>query len=133
MSIPTSLALIVFEFLNWYGTKIRLCHCARDIHGGSIRCFVNILLEDFTGKAPSQILAKQFPLKLGFYVNHEVFVPNEELRRFSNPCISILFHSQSSSHNRYWLKSLELSLSSEEEALELPQNFNAIWNRFKVQ
>jgi len=128
--IPTSLALITLEFLNWYGTKITLRHHANNLNDSS-RCFVDIRLENATRQEkPSLVLARKFPIKNNWHVYvHEIFVPKEELRRFSNPSIIIRYHRESNSY--YWLCGLELSLSSEEEALELPRNFNAIRNNKK--
>jgi len=125
--IPKPLALLTLEFLKWYGTKITLRHHATAVNWDSSRCFVDIRLENSRRKEkPSKVLAKKFTPTNGGYVTNEIFVPKEELRRFSDPSIIILYHQESYSH--YWFRSLEISLSSDEEAMELPRNFNAIWN-----
>jgi len=124
---PKTLVLIVHEFLDWYGSTLTLYHLDSTVNGDSSRCFFDMHLDFKRKEKNSQlILAKKFPPKHSGYVTHKIFIPKEALWESSKLQIVISFHEESVSH--YWLQSMKISLSTEEEAIELPRNFNDIWD-----
>jgi len=118
-----TLALVLHEFLQWYGSTLTLDHADRGEKG----CFFDMSLKfKREGRNCQIFLAQKFQPRYGNYVRHKIFIPKETFWESSELKLTITLSNGSESN--YMLRSMKLSLSTEEESLELPRNFNDIWH-----
>merc|ERR1719419_1208966 len=109
---------IVLDFLKWYGATLTLSHlCSAMVSGNDNNCWINVWLRSHSKKDATIVetqLANRFPPNSGKYVKHSIFIPKEMLLDKDLLRLNISLNRDSRSH--YWLKSIEISGSTEQES-----------------